>query len=261
MINSGRDGFTKQDEEILNILSVDIFKAIEKTSAKPNDIEKNDLIRLEKMTDFIIDDINAPLTLINRYTEFIRKKTEIKEVKQVSEFITEQSNLILTYAGIVSDFINGRNSLKRKLLDIQMTLSNILDMFAEYVELRHAKLFKKLDIETQIFLDPDAFYHVCFQLIKKVCDAMPEGGNLYIISKNEGGFVSIEFRDRIKESDNEIKDKIAKTIVIPESEQNADIGLAIANKIVKDHGGEIKLGSDSSEGVSFIILLPIQQSV
>jgi signal transduction histidine kinase len=258
MINSGRDGFTKQDEDILNILSVDIYKAIEKTAPKHTDIEKNDLIQLEKMTDFIIDDINAPLTLINRYAEFIRKKTGIKEVKQVSEFITEQSNSILTYAGIVSDFINGRNSLKRKVLDLNITLNNILDMFAEYVELRHAKLFKKLDIETKIFLDPDAFYQVCFQLIKKACDAMPDGGNLYIISKNEGTSVSIEFRDRIKESDDGIKDEAAKTIVMPGNEQNDDLGLAIANKIVKDHGGEIKLDSESSEGICFIILLPVR---
>ena len=257
MINSGKNGFTKQDEEILCILSTDICTAIEKTSQEHNKIENASLNQLEKMTDFIIDDINTPLTLIKRYAEFIRKKSDFKELQQVSEFITEQVNSVLTYSGIVSDFVNGRNSLKRKILDLQITLSNILDMFAEYVESRNAKLFKKLEADTKVFLDANVFYHACFQLIKNACDAMPEGGNIYIVSQKEGNFVSIEFRNTGKGIDDEMKSKISKAFVSPVNEEIEELSLAIANKIIKDHGGEIKIGLESTEGTSFIISLPI----
>jgi hypothetical protein len=257
MINSGKKGFAKQDEEILCTLSTDICIAIEKTSREQNKIEHASLNRLEKMTDFIIDDINAPLTLIKRYAIFIRKKSDFKEVQQVSEFITEQVNSVLTYSGIVSDFVNGRNSLKREILDLQITLSNILDMFAEYVESRNAKLFKKLEADTEVFLDANVFYHACFQLIKNLCDAMPEGGNIYIISQKEGNLVSIEFRNTGKGIDDEMKTKISKAFISPIDEGGAELSLAIANKIIKDHGGEIKTDQESMEGTSFIISLPI----
>jgi len=257
MINSGKKGFAKQDEEILCTLSTDICIAIEKTSREQNKIEHASLNRLEKMTDFIIDDINAPLTLIKRYAIFIRKKSDFKEVQQVSEFITEQVNSVLTYSGIVSDFVNGRNSLKREILDLQITLSNILDMFAEYVESRNAKLFKKLEADTEVFLDANVFYHACFQLIKNLCDEMPEGGNIYIISQKEGNLVSIEFRNTGKGIDDEMKTKISKAFISPIDEGGAELSLAIANKIIKDHGGEIKTDQESMEGTSFIISLPI----
>ena len=44
---------------------------------------------------------------------------------------------------------------------------------------------------------------------------------------------------------------------MPANEGRADLGIAIANKIIKDHGGEIKIGSELTEGTSFIIYLPI----
>ena len=75
-----------------------ICTAIERASLGNNKIGRENLNQLEKMTDFIICDINTPLKLIKRYAEFIRKKTEIKEVKQVSEFIIEQVNSVSAYS-------------------------------------------------------------------------------------------------------------------------------------------------------------------
>ena len=88
---------------------------------------------------------------------------------------------------------------------MQIILNNMLDMFAEYVESRNSKLFKKLETGTKVLLDADAFYYACFQLIKNACNAMPEGGNIYIISQKDGSFVSIEFRNTGKEIEDEMK--------------------------------------------------------
>lgn len=86
---------------------------------------------------------------------------------------------------------------------------------------------------------------------------MPEGGNIYIVSQKEGNFVSIEFRNTGKGTDDKMKSKISKSFIMPGNEGSAGLSFAIANKIIKDHGGEIKLGSESTEGASFIVFLPI----
>jgi signal transduction histidine kinase/CRP-like cAMP-binding protein len=258
LINSCNNRFIKQDEEILSILSSNICNAIETTFKEHDKIEKKSQNYIENMTGFIINDINTPLALIKRYAEFIRNKTDIKEVKQVSEFIIEQVHSVLTYSEIFSDFINRNSSLKRRTMDLQITLGNILDMFAEYVESRNTKLFKKLEANTKIFLDPDIFYHACFQLIKNLCDTMPEGGNIYVISQKEGDIVSIEFHNTGKVIDNKMRSKISNSFIMPGTEENTELSFAIADKIIKDHDGKIRIGSESMGGTSFIISLPLQ---
>jgi signal transduction histidine kinase len=255
MINSGKNGFTREDEEILTILSPDISNAIEKNSRQHPLNESEGVNKFEQMTDFFIDDINTSLVLINHYSEFIRHKTEIKEIKQVSEFIMEQVHAVLTFSGILSDFVNGKKYIKGKSLELDTVLNNKLDMFAEYVESRHAKLFKKLEADLKVLVDPDKFYQACFQLIKILCDTMPEGGNIYIISKKEGNLVSIEFHNTGNVVENKIDN--SDSFIKPGGEENPGLSFAIANKIIKDHNGEIKIGSESIEGTSFKILLPI----
>jgi|GEM_PF-2131308 len=257
MINSGKNGFTKEDEEILSILSSDISNAIEKSSGKHSLNGDGSISQFEKINDFIINDINTSLVLINRYSEFIRHKSEIKEVKQVAGFITEQVHSVLLYSGIVSGYINDKISIKGDILDLDTILNNKLDIIAEYVESRDAKLFKKLEASTKVFLDPDMFYQACYQLIKILCDTMPDGGNIYLISKEEGNIASIEFHNTGDIIENKNKNNIADSFIIPGNDEDLGLSFAIANKIIKDLNGEIKIGSESIKGSSFKISLPV----
>ena len=259
MINSGKNGFTKEDEEILSILSSDIGNAIEKSSGKHSLNGDGSINQFEKISDFVINDINTSLELINRYSEFIRHKTEIKEVKQVAGFITEQVHSVLLYSSIVSGYINGKISIKGDILDLDTILNNKLDIIAEYVESRDAKLFKKLEASTKVFLDPDMFYQACFQLIKILCDSMPDGGNIYLISKEEGNIASIEFHNTGDIIENKNKSNIADSFIIPGNDEDLGLSFAIANKIIKDFDGEIKIGSESIKGSSFKISLPVHK--
>jgi signal transduction histidine kinase len=254
MINSAKDGFSKHDEDTLRILSSDICTAITKSTRTSDKADTGNLYQLGKMADFFVNEISTPLSLINRYAEFVWKKTGIKEIKQVSEFIIEQVKSISTYSDIIKDFVYEKNSLKGEALDLKTTLNSILDMFAEYVESKQTNLFKKIDVETTVFINADAFYHACFQIVKCTCEAMPEGGNIYILSQIEGSSVTIEFLATGKGITEEVKNKLSRSFTVHGNIE--DIGLAVANKIIKDFGGEIKPGPESEGSVSFIISLP-----
>ncbi|MDR3626853.1 MAG: cyclic nucleotide-binding domain-containing protein, partial [Ignavibacteriaceae bacterium] len=232
MINSAKDGFNKLDEDTLQLLSSDICTAISKSYQNPDKTNTGNLYQLEKMADFFINEISTPLSLINRYAEFVWKKTGIKEIKQVSEFIIEQVKSISTYSDIIKDFVYEKNSLKGEALDLKTTLNSILDMFAEYVESKQTNLFKKIDAETTVFINADAFYHACFQIIKCICESVPEGGNIYILSQIDGGSISIEFLATGKGITEEIKNKLSKSFILHGNIEN--IGLSIANKLIKD---------------------------
>ncbi len=277
MINSGKGGFIKDDEEILFQVSNDISTAIENLSEYGNDLKfsepveeipesentatrlsySDELIHWNMATEFIVSDLKTTLSLIKRYSEFIKKKTEIKEIKQVTDFIKEQANTAIKYSEIVSNYINGKSSLHKEVLDLNSVLDELLETLAEFVESRNAKLFKKYETDAFVKVDRTAFYFVCFQITKNACEAMPAGGNIYIITKKTDNSVIIEFRDTGKGIDEEIKDKIFEPYASFGKEGNAGLGLAIASKIIKEHDGELKIGPLSMEGASMIIELPI----
>lgn len=277
MINSGKGGFTKNDIMILSQIEEDISTSIENlrvTNLDSNRAAQEDtqqqveetllensfsdqLINWNKATGFIIDDVKSLLTLIKRYSDFIKKKSEIKEVREASDFIKGQANSAIRYSEIISDYINGKISLKKEILNLNSVMDELLETLAEYVESKDVKLYKKYNADAFIKVDQFAFYFVCFQLTKNACEAMPAGGNLYIVTNKKNDSITIEFRDTGKGIDKEIQEKIFEPYFSFGKENKAGLGLAIASKIIDEHGGKINIGQLSMEGASIIITLPI----
>ncbi|MCL5029326.1 MAG: cyclic nucleotide-binding domain-containing protein [Bacteroidetes bacterium] len=277
MINSGKGEFTKNDIMILSQIEEDIstsienFRAINLESnraaqedtqqqieeALPENSFTDQLINWNKATGFIIDDVKSLLSLIKRYSDFIKKKSEIKEVKEASDFIKEQANSAIRYSEIISDYINGKISLKKEILNLNSILDELLETLAEYVESKDVKLYKKYNADAFIKVDQFTFYFVCFQLTKNACEAMPAGGNLYIVTNKKNDSITIEFRDTGKGIDKEIQEKIFEPYFSFGKENKAGLGLAIASKIIDELDGKINIGQLSMEGASIIITLPI----
>ena len=106
-------------------------------------------------------------------------------------------------------------------------------------------------------LDKKEFYQACFQIAKNACDAMPQGGNFYIITKRDGDKIRIELKDNGLGIPGSIKERIFEPFMTHGKKQKSGLGLAIAEKIVKEHNGIIWAESDLGEGAVFIIVLPV----
>jgi signal transduction histidine kinase len=105
-------------------------------------------------------------------------------------------------------------------------------------------------------LDRKEFYQACYQIAKNACDAMPHGGNFYVIVKREEKTIRIEFKDTGLGIPDSIKDRIFEPFMSHGKEGRTGLGLAIAEKIVKEHKGKIWAESDLGEGSVIIIVLP-----
>jgi signal transduction histidine kinase len=85
---------------------------------------------------------------------------------------------------------------------------------------------------------------------------MPHGGNFYVITKRESDKIRIEFKDNGIGIPDSIKDRIFEPFMSHGNKDKTGLGLAIAEKIVKEHDGKIWAESDLGEGAVFIIVLP-----
>ena len=101
----------------------------------------------------------------------------------------------------------------------------------------------------------------CFlNLIFNAIEAMPQGGQLAIISKLDSA--QNRARIEIQDSGYGISEEDLDHIFDPffttkEDDEGTGLGLSIVYGIVKNHGGNIKVNSQVEKGSSFILNFPI----
>jgi two-component system NtrC family sensor kinase len=96
-------------------------------------------------------------------------------------------------------------------------------------------------------------------LVFNAMEAMPEGGDLWVMSELDAAHkqVRVEIRDTGSgidaENQNHIFDPFFTT---KEAGQGTGLGLSIAYGIVKNHSGHIRVKSDAGKGSSFFLQFP-----
>ena len=256
LINSANGKFDEIDEECLSVISTNVALALENANLVEKLVQADRLTSLGKMANFLIQDIKKPILTIKHYAEHIKKKEISNDIKQVLNLLTDQANLIADLVQSTLSFSQGKSVLRTQTYPIADVLNDVLAQLAEYVEGRKTKLFKKYETDALVSIDKREFYQACFQIVKNACDAMPDGGNVFIVTKADDQNVSIEIRDNGIGIPDSIKDRIFEPFMSHGKKNGNGLGLSIAEKIIKDHAGTITVESELGEGASFFINLP-----
>ena len=257
LINNKKRGFDSEDEKLIYEFSPLVALAIENSVYIQNLIHSDRLISLNKIANFLIHDIKNPIVTIKQYSEHIKKQDISKEINIILDMIVEQANCVVDLVQTTLGYSEGKSISNPQPILLSNALDYILSMLAEYVESRNVKLFKKFEGDGLVNLDKKEFYQACFQIAKNACDAMPQGGDFYIITKRDGDKISIELKDNGLGIPESIKDRIFEPFMTHGKKQKSGLGLAITEKIIKEHNGMIWAESDLGEGTVFTIILPV----
>jgi len=257
LINCNKEGFDLEDEKLISELSPLVALAIENSIYVQDLLHSDRLKSLNKVANFLMHDIKNPIATIKQYSEHIKKQDVSKEINLVLDMIVEQANCVVDLVQTTLGYSEGKSISNPQPLLLSNALNYILSMLAEYVESRNVKLFKKFEGDGLVNLDKKEFYQACFQIAKNACDAMPQGGNFYVITKREGDKIRIELKDNGLGIPDSLKDRIFEPFMTHGKKQKSGLGLAIAEKIIKEHNGMIWTESDLGEGTVIIIALPL----
>lgn len=154
-------------------------------------------------------------------------------------------------------------------------------MIEETIELMRTTLTKKqIDVLLQLHEpasvrgDGNQLSQVIMNLAVNAIDAMSSGGKITISTSllrsedhslnrllESGDYVLLEFSDNGKGISPEIKDRIFEPFFTTKKEGHGiGLGLSIAYRIIREHGGTITVESVSGEGTTFKIYLPFIES-
>ncbi len=247
------------DETILKALSIHAALALENADLVNQLIHSEKMSSIGKMANFIIQDVKKPILTVKHYAEHIKKKNVPAEVKQVLDMLIEQVENVVDLVQTTLNYSEGKKLLRTQPLPLHQTLDEILELLAEYTTSRKVQVLKKYQDNVIVNLDKKELYQACFQLTKNACDAMPDGGTLYVATLIDNGNVQISFKDQGLGIPDSIRDRIFEPFMSHGKRNGTGLGLCITEKIIKDHGGSILVESDLGEGANFIVSLPFTQ--
>ncbi|MEW5843160.1 MAG: ATP-binding protein [Bacteroidota bacterium] len=257
LLNNKNGEFSKRDEEFLIALSIHAAIAIQNAELVEKLLQSERVQSLGKMTNFLIQDIKKPILVAKRYAEHLKNKQLSDDAVQVVNMLLEQITQVADLVQTTSSYSEGKTILRMVKVNLNETLSDYFSRSEQYVENRLCEIVNELDKDVAVKIDVKEFYQCYMSIVKNACDAMPDGGKIYISTKRLDKNIEIRFRDTGLGIPEGFKDKIFEPFVSVGKKEGTGLGLSITKNIVQNLNGTIAVQSVMGEGSTFIITLPI----
>lgn len=134
------------------------------------------------------------------------------------------------------------------LVDEALSLTSFPDIIRIFVELDPYIPF--------VQADPEMLRRVFINLFLNAIDAMPQGGNLRVVTKISDSYAEVRVEDTGVGIKPEVVSKLFDAFFTTKM-KGTGLGLYLSNQIVEKHGGVIKVESEEGKGAAFIVRLPL----
>jgi len=208
-------------------------------------------------------DLRNPLAGIKNASYYLKKKetqslsTQSKEMLEIIDRCVGHSNKI------INDLLDYSREmrLQRKITSIDNLLVQALAM--NQIP-KNVTVIKQVTDPPKFKVDEEKLERVFINLIKNALDAMPDGGLISIISKEENNRYELSFSDTgigiPKQDLPKIWDRFYR---VDQSRTRktggTGLGLYVAKQIIEAHGGDISVKSQENEGTIFTISLKVEK--
>ncbi|MDO9585331.1 MAG: ATP-binding protein, partial [Syntrophales bacterium] len=235
--------------------SKDVFTSLYALDTK---LEKERALLLEEMAPVFAHEIRNPLGSIKGAAQYLRSETGAMENRRLLDIIIEEVDRLNS---VVSQFLD---YAKPHMVNLKtQNINYIIDRVISLIKTNN--MLGNIVIETDlnpdmpdIAVDGDQIIQVILNIVFNAMDAMPGGGTLTIktskIESETGTAVGISIRDTGKGIKREDMRNIFKPFFTTK-ERGVGLGLAICRRIIKNHGGHIRMKSISGQGTVFYIRL------
>lgn len=260
LLNSKNNNFSKVDEEFLKALSTHAALALQNAELVEKLLSTERVSSLGKMANFLIQDIKKPIMVSKRYAEHLKAKELPEEVTKVVDMMLDQLNHIADLVQATSSYSEGEIVMRSIVKNINEALDDCIVRDESFVQTRNCNFVKEFDKNVNVKLSEKQFYQAFHHIIKNACDAMPDGGDVVISTKRTDSSVEITFKDSGLGIPESLHEKIFEPFMSHGKKEGTGLGLSITKKIIEEHGGSIKVESETGEGAKFIVSLPIVKS-
>lgn len=206
----------------------------------------------------VAHEVNNPLASISSMIQMMRSENGSGEMREKLDLIQEQVQRISRVTRDLTDFARARPAAKSAV-----AINDVIEAALRLAEFDST--FQKLTIKkhlgtelASILADADQLQQVFLNIFLNARDAMPDGGELTVATRNSIDGILIEVHD----TGTGIDEKNAKQLFDPffttkPSGKGTGLGLAVCYGIVTAHGGRLETHQNNSGGATFVVSLPV----
>ena len=230
------------------------------------DLRKNEFLAI------LAHELRSPLATLNMTLAILRRKTSItvEEIGQRSDVMSRQIGHLVRLVDDLTDVTRvdkGKVELQEAPVEVNSLVKDALEMASAAIEhRRHTVLFDPTAADLWVRGDASRLLQVVTNVIQNAAKYTPEEGRIEVRLRTLGTRVLIEVTDNGAGIDAEMLPQVFGMFVQARNRSSDDnaglgIGLTLADRLVRDHGGEISVKSEGiGHGSQFTITLPLIQS-
>ena len=237
------------------VILSDVTKEKQSTEAR---IETERTSSILLLAAGVAHELGNPLNSLTIHLQLMERKLKklkaSKEVASVAESVKICRDEVTRLDGIISNFLEAIRPRPPDLAEIDLN-----EVLTEVLRFQHRELADRgIQVEAEtgelpvVLADRNQIKQVFFNLTKNAMEAMRPGGQLKIKSRADDESVVLLFGD----SGSGIRQEDLVRLFQPYHTTKSGghgLGLMIAQRIMRDHGGQI--GIESKEGVGTIVTL------
>ncbi|MGD1045825.1 MAG: ATP-binding protein [Bacteroidota bacterium] len=213
----------------------------------------------KEMAKQVAHEIRNPLTPMKLSIQHLQHafKDRAPEREEILQRVTQTViDQIETLSRIATEFSHFAKMPERKFerVSIDNLLKETINLFREVQGISFIDQLASPNVE--VIADSDQLHGVFINIIRNAIQAIEKAGTITISTSQEGRLCLIMISDTGLGIPEEIRSKIFEPNFSTKSE-GMGIGLAIARRVIEDHGGTITCQSERGKGTTFEIRLPI----
>lgn len=254
------------NKEILEIYSSSAKNIVNSFLEKiKNDriISQNEKLKaLGEISNGVAHDFNNILATISGYVDLSLAKRQDDNIREYLEIIKRASLDGAEMLRRIQEFTKNIREEENSFFRFERIMKIVLNMINPRI---NDKAMLGIDININEELDAKGHVkgrefeirEVMINILNNAIDAMPSGGDIKIKTYNIDNDIYIEIEDSGHGIPKHILSRIFDPFFSTKGVNGNGIGLSVSYKIIKDHGGSIKVETEERTGTKFIISLPM----
>ncbi len=225
--------------------------------------EAEHLSRVGQLASGIAHEIRNPLNYISLAIDHLKAEMlprcgdNCSELEELADKIKEE---VRRANYMVVNFMNYGRPLKLRRTEIvyDELLAKVLPVLQSRLTEQHVVVERQIPADLPpLWIDGELFRNCILNFVSNASQAMPDGGTITLGALLEGGQVKLTFCDQ---GSGISPDDIGKIFqpYFTTKDVGIGLGLAITERIIKEHGGGIEVESAIGAGTTITVSLPLQ---
>ena len=221
-----------------------------------------------------IDFLQEYFENVEKYLKFLEGKLSENEYKDKKDKLKIEE-IVEDFKEILNEMNEGAERIKNIVDDLKVfsrkpsekiitaDIHKVIDMALNLLRNRYKRRIKIIrdyceNGEVEVMLGK--IEEVFLNILSNSIEAIPDKGEIKITTQRDKKNLIVEISDNGIGMSDDIKEKIFDPFFTTKDVgEGTGLGLSISYKIIKSHGGEIEVESNSGKGTTFKVILPLKR--